>query len=133
MGGARQAEGGPGKGNRRGGGRRSGLAECSAIRHPLYSPNSFWCASVFLDCGAFLNVSSRAATPAVDALALKPVMKQAVKRLDWKDGTRHNVPVPGQFRMFPTGAQIEAFKVRGYLVASLQFDARREQFERLCA
>src|ERR1035441_9598244 len=53
--------------------------------------------------------------------------------LTWEDGTCHKGSVPGQFKMFPTGAQIEAYEVRGYLVASPQFDARRGQFERFCA
>ena len=37
---------------------------------------------------------------------------KAVKRLDWQDGKRHNVPVQGQFKMFPTDAQIETYDAR---------------------
>ena len=71
--------------------------------------------------------------PYAVGVAGHPISQQAGKRLDWKDGTRHDCLVPGPFKMFPTAGQIEAYRVRGYLVASLRFDARHEQFQRFCA
>ena len=38
------------------------LPRCALAPPRAYSPNSFWCPCFFLDSGAFLNVSSTAAT-----------------------------------------------------------------------
>ena len=100
----------------------------STAQTPSGAPSPSWILRRFLE----RIVQGRDASSG-PLLAFKPVMKHAVKLLEWKDGTRHNGPVPSPFKMLPTGAQIEAYRARGYLVASARFDARREQFERFCA